>query len=144
MRFAGRAVLTDGVARATEETAADGSKIVRKNPGRVLLTLEGIASYYADDFHGKMTSNGEVFNMYDRTAAHRVFPFGTLVRVTNLENQKVVLVRINDRGPFKEGRIIDLSLGAARELDLIQQGTGRVRLEVLQWGDGKYMTQEQP
>lgn len=109
----------------------------RPSSGRILLTLEGVASYYAHDFHGKLTSNGERFDMNDLTAAHRTFPFGTKVRVTNLENNKIVLVRVNDRGPFVEGRIIDLSLGAAKEIDLIQTGTASVRLEVLQWGDGK-------
>lgn len=126
-----------GTGKSTEERLADGSTITRVNPGRVLLTLEGVASYYADDFHGKMTSNGETFNMHDLTAAHRTFPFGSKVRVTNLENNKVVIVRVNDRGPFKDGRIIDLSLGAAKEIDLIEKGTTRVRLEVLEWGDGK-------
>ena len=71
------------------------------------------------------------------TAAHRTFPFGTKVRVTNLENNKIVVVRINDRGPFKEGRMMDLSMGAAKELDLIRTGTARVRLEVLEWGNGQ-------
>ncbi|MBM4167983.1 MAG: septal ring lytic transglycosylase RlpA family protein [Ignavibacteria bacterium] len=104
--------------------------------GRVLLTLEGTASYYADDFHGKLTSNGETYDMHGITAAHRTFPFGTLVRVTHLESDKQVVVRINDRGPFVEGRMIDLSLGAAKEIGLIQKGTARVRLEVLQWGLG--------
>jgi len=79
--------------------------------------------------------------MHSLTAAHKVFPFGTKVRVTNLDNGKAVIVRINDRGPFKEGRIIDLSLGAAQEIDLIQKGTARVRLEVLEWGDGKTVNQ---
>jgi len=131
-----------GTRRTTEGKSADGSSIVRVNPGKVLLTLEGVASYYADDFHGKLTSNGEIFNMNDLTAAHRTFPFGSKVRVTNLENGKIVVVHVNDRGPFIEGRIIDLSLGAAKEIDLIQKGTTRVRLEVLEWGDGKYVGQE--
>lgn len=122
---------------ATESRATDTPKTARNPSGKVLLTLEGVASYYADDYHGKLTSNGEVFNMDDLTAAHRTFPFGTSVRVTNLENKKAVVVRINDRGPFKDGRIIDLSLAAAKELDLIRNGTARVRLEVLEWGDGK-------
>jgi rare lipoprotein A len=109
-----------------------------KNPtGKILLTLEGVASYYADQYHGRQTSNGEVFDMNALTAAHRTFPFGSMVRVTNLENRKSVVVRVNDRGPFVDGRIIDLSLAAAKELDLIQKGTARVRLEVLAWGDGK-------
>jgi rare lipoprotein A len=109
-----------------------------KNPtAKILLTLEGVASYYADQYHGRQTSNGEVFDMNALTAAHRTFPFGSMVRVTNLENRKSVVVRVNDRGPFVDGRIIDLSLAAAKELDLIQKGTARVRLEVLAWGDGK-------
>ncbi len=101
-----------------------------------LLTLEGVASYYADDFHGKQAANGERFDMNALTAAHRTFPFGTLIRVTNLSNVKVVVVRVNDRGPFIEGRLIDLSLKAARDLDMIGKGTARVRLEVVKWGDG--------
>ena len=105
--------------------------------GKVLLTLEGKVSYYAHDFHGKQTSNGETFDMHALTAAHRTFPFGTKVRVTNLENNKTVLVRVNDRGPFKEGRIMDLSMGAAKEIDLILNGTARARIEVLEWGNGK-------
>jgi rare lipoprotein A len=104
---------------------------------KVLLTLEGVVSYYAHDFHGKQTSNGETFDMNALTAAHRTFPFGTKVRVTSLENNKSVIVRVNDRGPFKEGRIMDLSMGAAKEIDLILNGTSRVRLEVLEWGNGK-------
>jgi rare lipoprotein A len=104
--------------------------------GRVLLTLEGIASYYAQDFHGKQTSNGEIFDMNALTAAHRTFPFDTMIRVTNMNNNKSVVVRVNDRGPFVDGRIIDLSLGAAKEIDLIPTGTARVKLEVLKWGDG--------
>jgi rare lipoprotein A len=75
--------------------------------------------------------------MHSLTAAHRTFPFGTKVRVTSLENNKTVVVRVNDRGPFKEGRIMDLSMGAAKEIDLILNGTARVRLEVLEWGNGK-------
>ena len=105
--------------------------------GKVLLTLEGVVSYYAHDFHGKQTSNGETFDMHALTAAHRTFPFGTKVRVTSLENKKTVIVRVNDRGPFKEGRIMDLSMGAAKKIDLILNGTARVRLEVLEWGNGK-------
>jgi rare lipoprotein A len=105
--------------------------------GKVLLTLEGVVSYYAHDFHGKQTSSGETFDMHALTAAHRTFPFGTKVRVTSLENNKTVIVRVNDRGPFKEGRIMDLSMGAAKEIDLILNGTARARLEVLEWGNGK-------
>ncbi|HEY5615099.1 MAG TPA: septal ring lytic transglycosylase RlpA family protein [Bacteroidota bacterium] len=142
VRFTGGNTTSGGGSkRVSEEKTPDGSKIVRVNPGRVLLTLEGVASYYADDFHGKLTSNGEIFNMHDLTAAHRTFPSGTKVRVTNLENGKIVNVRVNDRGPFVDGRIIDLSLGAAKEIDMVQKGTTRVKIEVLEWGDGKYVGQ---
>jgi len=137
-RFAARNTPPSAPAgNSTESRPADAPRVSRNPAGKVLLTLEGVASYYADDYHGKLTSNGEVFNMNDLTAAHRTFPFGTSVRVTNLENKKTVVVRVNDRGPFKDGRIIDLSLAAAKELDLIRNGTARVKLEVLEWGDGK-------
>lgn len=92
---------------------------------------EGIASYYADAFHGKKTSSGEVFNMHDSTCAHRWLPFGTRVRVTNLDNGKEVIVRVNDRGPFHHGRLIDMSKGAAHALGMIRNGTARVRIEVV-------------
>lgn len=91
----------------------------------------GVASWYGDEFHGRPTSSGEVFDANDLTAAHRSLPFGTHVMVTNLANDRSVVVRINDRGPFVRGRIIDLSYAAARVLGLIGPGTGRVRLEVL-------------
>ncbi|OGU43832.1 MAG: hypothetical protein A3H45_02110 [Ignavibacteria bacterium RIFCSPLOWO2_02_FULL_55_14] len=125
-----------GEQTATSVSGEHSSTSARRTSSKALLTLEGVASYYADDFHGKQAANGETFDMNDLTAAHRTFPFGTRVRVTNLANGKVVVVRVNDRGPFKEGRIIDLSRGAARKIDLIQTGTTKVRLEVLQWGDG--------
>lgn len=121
----------------TEGKKPDETKPSRNTSGKVLLTLEGVASYYADEYHGRQTSNGETYDMNDLTAAHRNFPFGTMVRVTSLDNQKTVVVRVNDRGPFKEGRIIDLSLAAAKELDLIKNGTARVKLEVLEWGSGQ-------
>ncbi|MDD8019642.1 MAG: septal ring lytic transglycosylase RlpA family protein [Acidobacteriota bacterium] len=91
----------------------------------------GEASWYGPGFHGRMTSSQEVFDMEDLTAAHQTLPFGTVVQVTNLENSRTVTVRINDRGPFIKGRIIDLSYAAARMLGLIGPGTARVRLEVV-------------
>lgn len=91
----------------------------------------GLASWYGPDFHGKKTSSQEIFNMYDLTAAHNTLPFGTYAMVTNLDNGKSVQVRINDRGPFVRGRIIDLSYAAARVLDMIGPGVSRVRVEVL-------------
>jgi rare lipoprotein A len=97
----------------------------------------GIASYYAQDFHGKPTASGETFNMYELSAAHKTLPLGTVVRVTNLDNGKSVVVPINDRGPFIKNRIIDLSYGAAKVLDMIGPGTARVRVEVIEWGKDK-------
>ncbi|MBN1273598.1 MAG: septal ring lytic transglycosylase RlpA family protein [Candidatus Aminicenantes bacterium] len=92
----------------------------------------GPASWYGPDFHGKQTSNKEVYNMYDMTAAHKTLPFNTFVMVTNLLNGKSVTVRINDRGPFIEDRIIDLSYAAARVLDMVGTGVVPVRIEVLE------------
>lgn len=91
----------------------------------------GIASWYGRDFHGKRTSNGERYNMYAMTAAHKTLPLGTRVRVRNLENGKSVEVRINDRGPFVRGRVIDLSYKAAQKLDVVGPGTARVEVIAL-------------
>ncbi len=93
---------------------------------------EGIASWYGPGFNGKRTSNGEIYNMYAMTAAHRTLPFGTRVRVLDLENGRSVVVRINDRGPFVAGRIIDLSKAAAQVIHM--DGTALVRLEILGLG----------
>lgn len=91
----------------------------------------GVASWYGDDFHGRPTSSGERYNMYLLTAASRTLPLGSRVKVTRVDNGRSVEVKINDRGPFVEGRIIDLSYGAARRLDMIEKGLALVRLEVL-------------
>jgi rare lipoprotein A len=91
----------------------------------------GVASWYGADFQGKRTSNREIYNMYDMTAAHRTLPFGTRVMVTNLTNGRATVVRINDRGPFVGDRLIDLSYGAASLLDMIGCGIAPVRIEVL-------------
>lgn len=92
---------------------------------------EGVASWYGVPFNGHRTSNGEIYDMYQLTAAHRTLPFGAIVRVTNLINGQQTEVRINDRGPFVAGRIIDLSLAAAQAIGLVGPGTGRVRLELV-------------
>jgi rare lipoprotein A len=97
--------------------------------------VQGLASYYAEPYHGRRTANGEVFDTYDElTAAHRTFPFNTVVKVTNQENGKDVEVRINDRGPFVDGRVIDLSLKAARQIDMVRSGLVPVKLTVLKEG----------
>ena len=99
------------------------------------LVGEGKASYYSDQFHGHKTANGETYNMNKLTAAHPSLPFGTWVRVTNMSNGKDIVVRINDRGPFVKGRIIDLSIHAATELGIIESGTAKVKLEAI--GSGR-------
>lgn len=95
----------------------------------------GIASWYGPNFHGKLTANGERYNMNDYTAAHKTLPFNTIVLVDNVENGKSVVVRINDRGPYIANRIIDLSRKAAQEIDMIGNGTASVRLMVVREGD---------
>ncbi len=97
--------------------------------------LTGIASYYADDFHGRKTASGETYDMHALTAAHRTLPLGSTVRVKNLDNNRSVVVRINDRGPFKKDRLIDLSLAAAEEIGLIADGTAPVELQIIELGD---------
>ena len=94
-------------------------------------TEKGIASWYGKKYHGRLTANGERYDMHKLTAAHRTLPFGTVVEVTNLENGRKVRVRINDRGPFVKGRIIDLSYKAAGELAMVHSGVARVRIEVV-------------
>ena len=99
--------------------------------------LEGLASYYAEPYHGRKTANGEVFDTYrDLTAAHRTLPFNTFVRVTNKSNGREIDVRINDRGPFIDGRVIDLSLRAAREIDMVRAGVSPVELKILKPAPG--------
>ena len=91
----------------------------------------GIASWYGKKFHGRKTASGERYNMYEYTAAHKSLPFGTRVRVVGLRNDRRVLVRINDRGPFVRGRVIDLSYAAARDMAMLETGLEKVRLEIL-------------
>ena len=94
-------------------------------------SAKGTASFYADKFEGRTTANGEIYYHSKKTAAHRTLPFGSIVKVTNLENNKVVVVRINDRGPFVDNRIIDLSKSAAKELEFIGKGLADVKIEVI-------------
>lgn len=93
----------------------------------------GIASWYGPGFQGKRTSSGEIYDMNAMTAAHKTLPFNTIVKVVDLETGRSVIVRINDRGPFVPGRIIDLSYAAAQELGIVQKGTALVGLKVLKW-----------
>ncbi len=91
-------------------------------------TETGMASFYSESYNGKKTANGEIYNSSDLTAAHKKLPFGTKVKVTNLSNGKTVKVRINDRGPFVSGRIIDLTRTAARKIDMVNAGVVKVKI----------------
>ena len=95
------------------------------------FTEKGQASWYGKKFHGHLTSNGEIYDMYSMTAAHKTLPLPSYVKVTNLDNKKTAIVRVNDRGPFHEGRIIDLSYAAAYKLGVVQTGTANVAIEVI-------------
>jgi len=133
--------------RATEvplaETprAAPSARLAKPKPApaasarAAAFQQEGNASWYGVPFHGRHASNGEIYDMYKLTAAHRTLPFDTMLRVTNLANGRSTVVRITDRGPFVENRIIDLSLAAARELDMAGAGIAMVRLEQLSGAD---------
>jgi len=106
---------------------------------KVGMTQKGISSYYAEKFHGKLTANGEVYDMYGISAAHQTLPLNTIIRVTNLENRKSIILRINDRGPFVKNRILDCSYGAALKLGFVKKGTTKVKIEVIELGDNNYL-----
>ncbi|MDZ7805758.1 MAG: septal ring lytic transglycosylase RlpA family protein [Gracilimonas sp.] len=101
------------------------------------LIQSGIASWYGEDYHGTQTANGEIYDMESLTAAHKRLPFNTIVGVKNLDNGENVIVRINNRGPFVEGRVIDLSREAAREIGIIATGLADVDLYLIEKGDGE-------
>lgn len=100
-------------------------------PAKIGSTETGIASWYGEPYHGRRSASGEIYDMKQLTAAHRTLPFQTWVEVTDLDNGKKVNVRIIDRGPFVDGRIIDLSLAAAREIEMVRPGIARVKLKVI-------------
>ena len=118
--------LLTGCARKTSAHVPSSVK-----PAPIGATETGIASWYGPEYNGRHSANGEVFDMQKLTAAHRTLPFDTWIEVTNLANQKRVEVRITDRGPFVNGRIIDLSLAAAREIDMVTAGIVKVRIKVI-------------
>jgi len=126
-------ITTDPMYRATMKPYTVRDRKYFPTVVKVGETFTGVASWYGDDFHGKQTSNGEYYNMYDLTAAHKTLPINTRVRVTNLKNGMSTTVRINDRGPFVNDRIIDLSYAAAQEIDMIKHGTSKVKLEVIEF-----------
>ena len=122
-----------------KEGSKQSSKGSRDKKVKHRKIMNGVSSFYAEDFHGKLTANGEVYDMYGVTAAHKTLPLNTVCRVTNTVNNKSLILRINDRGPYIKGRILDCSYGAAKKLDFINAGTTKVKIEVIEWGDGKYM-----
>jgi rare lipoprotein A len=111
--------------------AGCGKKTRTSTPPRLGSTETGIASWYGHPYHGRRAANGEIYDMEQMTAAHRTLPFNTWVQVMNLTNDKAIDVRITDRGPFIDGRIIDLSRAAARSIGMIGPGTARVRLTII-------------
>ena len=116
---------------STNDYSENDTRIKSTN---VLETETGTASFYANEFDGKITANGEIYDMNSLTAAHPTYPFNTLVKVTNLSNGKSVEVRINDRMPQFKGRIIDLSFSAAKRIEMINAGIQEVKLEVIKRG----------
>ena len=108
----------------------------RFDPPKPGTVERGMASWYGEPFHGRATASGEIYDMYGISAAHKQLPLGTRIEVTNLENGRKLTMRVNDRGPFIRGRILDLSYGAAKELDIVQQGLAKVEIRVLDVGKG--------
>ena len=126
--FVAPSLLLTGCASKRPTTVKSSST---PRPARIGWKQQGIASWYGDPYHGRHAANGEIYDMEAFTAAHKTLPFETWVRVKNISNKKSTDVRITDRGPFVDGRIIDLSRAAAREIDLLQPGTSRVKVEVI-------------
>lgn len=123
--------------RFEKRTPSPTKNLERYKNVEPLETVTGVASYYADQYDGKITYSGEVYDMYGLSAAHPSYQMGTVIRVTNLYNDKSVIIRINDKMPFRPDRIIDLSLGCAQELDMVNVGIQEVKVEVLEWGKGR-------
>lgn len=130
----GRLGLATAIASLLLSSAGCSAHRFEQNrPGAV---QRGVASWYGSDFHGRRTASGSIYDMHDMTAAHRELPLGSQVEVRNLENGRSVRVEITDRGPFKKGRIVDMSYAAAKELDMLRGGTAKVELQILELGRG--------
>lgn len=121
----------DGPSKTARPYVVDGKTYEPMESVSAGKVYRGNASYYGDDFHGRPTANGETFDMHGLTAAHKTLPINTWVEVKNLANGRTVIVRVNDRGPFVDGRIIDLSYGAAQELHMVETGVQEVEITVL-------------
>lgn len=120
---------TNAIYKVGNPYIVDGKKYYPKK--NLNYDKKGVASWYGPKFHGKLTANGEIFNQYELTAAHKTLPIPSAVKVTNLKNNKSLIVRINDRGPFVNDRIIDLSYQSAKKLNMLKDGTGFVRVQIL-------------
>ena len=112
---------------------------LKKNTVKQGEVIRGVSSWYGPNFHGKLTANGEVYDQYGVTAAHKTLPLGTVARVTNIDNGKSIILRINDRGPYVGDRILDCSYGAAIKLGFKDSGTANVEIKIIELGDGAYM-----
>jgi rare lipoprotein A (peptidoglycan hydrolase) len=112
-------------------TAAENQRSVEENQSLKTQTQIGVASWYGAHWHRRKTASGEHFNMYDHTAAHKSLPLGTVAKVTNLKNGEETIVKINDRGPYKKGRIIDLSHAAAKSIGMLEGGTAKVKVTTI-------------
>lgn len=135
-RFTNDSESSNRIERIKDRTSREDEKSYERNNNSVALeSTIAIASFYSDKFHGRKTANGETYDMYALTAAHINYPFNTEVRVTNLTNNKSVVLRINDRKPDTNGRAIDLSYRAAELLDMVTSGIAKVQVEVLEWGE---------
>lgn len=121
---------SESATRKPDSYIAEGQRYYVLNSSHN-FTETGVASWYGKKFHGRKTSSGEVYDMFQMTAAHRTLPLSTRVKVTNLDNNKSIIVKVNDRGPFVKNRVIDLSYAAAKKLDMIGPGTARVKLVAL-------------
>ena len=128
---------TSRESRFEKRTPPPPENLDRYKNAESLETVTGVASFYAHQYDGKITYSGDVYDMYGLSAAHPIYQMGTVIRVTNLYNNKSVIIRINDKMPFRPDRIIDLSLGCAEELDMVNVGIQEVKVEVLEWGQGR-------
>ena len=137
--------------RFNTKTAGNSSKKINNsllsssrkiNKNKYKSELHGFTSWYGPNFHGKLTANGEVYDQYGLTAAHRTLPLNTIVRVTNLDNGKKLILRINDRGPFvdEHKRVLDCSYGAAKKLGFLKIGIAEIKIDIIEFGDNKYMS----
>jgi len=127
------------VSCASNNKVAKSDKIyIQKQPSSIGDIQYGVSSYYADKFHGRRTANGEIYDMYGISGAHQTLPLNSIVKVTNLENNRALTMKINDRGPFVNDRIFDCSYGAAVKLEFISKGTAIVKVEVIEIGNNLY------